>query len=170
MAQQASPRQTTRAAAHHSLGRFGANSAWMLCAAIAHTLLHAGTLAGDSHRIARGATLRRRIITVPARLTRPGMHINLHLPRRWPWLRHMATAMATGHRPRPTSHHLTLSERHPGPNNPNSGKAEQASSLSTITRQTRSHSLIFSYQDRLTTGLRIQAKTCEPVSERPVGA
>jgi hypothetical protein len=27
-----------------------------------------------------------------------------------------------------------------------------------ITHQTRSHSLIFSYQDRLTTGLRIQAK------------
>jgi hypothetical protein len=69
-------------------GRFGANSAWVLCAGIAHNLLHAaGTLAGDSHRVARGATLRRRIITVPARLARLARTPILHLPRRWPWAR-----------------------------------------------------------------------------------
>jgi hypothetical protein len=74
--------------AHMPSGRFGANSAWVLCAAIAHNLLHAaGTLAGDSHRVARGATLRRRIITVPARLARPARAPILHLPRRWPWAR-----------------------------------------------------------------------------------
>ena len=72
--------------AHMPSGRFGANSAWVLCAAIAHNLLHAaGTLAGDSHRVARGATLRRQIITVPARLARPARTPILHLPRRWPW-------------------------------------------------------------------------------------
>jgi hypothetical protein len=43
----------------------------------------------------------------------------------------MATAVATGHRPRPTSHHLTLPERRPGPTNRNSGKAGQTSGLST---------------------------------------
>ena len=45
--------------AHLPSGRFGANSAWALCAAIAHNLLHtAGTLAGRPHTRARGATLR----------------------------------------------------------------------------------------------------------------
>jgi hypothetical protein len=72
--------------AHMPSGRFGANSAWVLCAAIAHNLLHAaGTLASDSHRVARGATLRRQIITVPARLARPARTPILHPPRRWPW-------------------------------------------------------------------------------------
>jgi hypothetical protein len=72
--------------AHMPSGRFGANSAWVLCAAIAHNLLHAsGALAGGDHRVARGATLRRRIITVPARLARPARTPILHLPRHWPW-------------------------------------------------------------------------------------
>ena len=72
--------------AHLPSGRFGANSAWVLCAAIAHNLLRAvGTLTGEPHHVARGATLRRRIITVPARLARPGRKPVLHLPRRWPW-------------------------------------------------------------------------------------
>lgn len=72
--------------AHMPSGSFGANSAWVLCAAITHNLLRAaGTLTGEPHRVARGATLRRRIITVPARLARPGHKPVLHLPRRWPW-------------------------------------------------------------------------------------
>src|SRR6185436_19102338 len=72
--------------AHLPSGRFGANSAWALCAAIAHNLLHAaGTLAGGHHARARGATLRRRIIAVPARLARPARHPVLHLPAGWPW-------------------------------------------------------------------------------------
>lgn len=72
--------------AHMPSGRFGANSAWVLCAAIAHNLLRAaGTLAGQAYAVARGATLRRRIITVPARLARPARTPILHLPTRWPW-------------------------------------------------------------------------------------
>jgi DDE family transposase len=40
--------------AHLPSGHFGANSAWALCAAIAHNLLHAaGTLAGHGHAVAR---------------------------------------------------------------------------------------------------------------------
>ena len=58
--------------AHLPSGRFGANAAWILCAAIAHNLLRAaGVLAGDQHTRARGSTLRRQIVTVPARLARP---------------------------------------------------------------------------------------------------
>src|SRR5215207_1289357 len=72
--------------AHLPSGHFGANSAWALCAAIAHNLLHAaGTLAGQGHAVARGATLHRRLITVPARLARPARTPVLHLPSRWPW-------------------------------------------------------------------------------------
>ena len=58
--------------AHLPSGHFGANSAWALCAALAHNLLHAaGTLASRPHSRARGATLRRQLIAVPARFARP---------------------------------------------------------------------------------------------------
>ena len=72
--------------AHIPSGRFGANSAWVLCAAIAHNLLRAaGVLAGGNHSRARGTTLRRKIVNVPARLTRPQRRPVLHLPAHWPW-------------------------------------------------------------------------------------
>jgi hypothetical protein len=72
--------------AHIPSGKFGANSAWVLCAAIAHNLLRAaGVLAGGAHAVARGATLRRRIVTSPARLARPQRRPILHLPTHWPW-------------------------------------------------------------------------------------
>jgi Transposase DDE domain group 1 len=72
--------------AHMPSGHFGANSAWILCAAIAHNLLRAaGTLAGGPHAVARGATLRRKIVNIPARLARPQRRPVLHLPSHWPW-------------------------------------------------------------------------------------
>jgi Transposase DDE domain group 1 len=75
--------------AHMPSGHFGANSAWILCAAIAHNLLRAaGVLAGSAHAVARGSTLRRRIVNVPARLARPQRRPVLHLPTHWPWAKH----------------------------------------------------------------------------------
>jgi hypothetical protein len=75
--------------AHMPSGRFGANSAWILCAAIAHNLLRAaGVLAGGTHAVARGATLRRKIVNVAARLARPQRRPVLHLPSHWPWSHH----------------------------------------------------------------------------------
>ena len=72
--------------AHIPSGRFGANSAWVLCAAIAHNLLRAaGALAGGNLTKARGATLRRKLVAVPARLARPQRKPVLHLPAHWPW-------------------------------------------------------------------------------------
>ena len=66
-------------------GRFGANSAWVLCAAIAHNLLRAAaTLTGGPHAVARGATLRRDLVTVPARFAAPARKPTLHLPAHWP--------------------------------------------------------------------------------------
>jgi hypothetical protein len=77
--------------AHIPSGRFGANSAWLLCAAIAHNLLRAaGVLAGGQHTRARGSTLRRKIVNIPARLARPQrrpiLHLPAHRPRSKPWL------------------------------------------------------------------------------------
>jgi hypothetical protein len=51
--------------AHIPSGRFGANSAWVLCAAIAHNLVRAaGVPTGDQHTRARGSTLRRKILPI----------------------------------------------------------------------------------------------------------
>ncbi|MGH4000515.1 MAG: IS1380 family transposase, partial [Pseudonocardiaceae bacterium] len=89
--------------AHLPSGRFAANSAWAICAAITHNLLRAaGTLSGPQHAVARGATLRRQIINVPARIARPQRRRVLHLPAHWPWadrwtaLWNGVFAMATG--------------------------------------------------------------------------
>lgn len=72
--------------AHLPSGRFAANSAWAICAAITHNLLRAaGTLADNRHAVARGATLRQHLVTVPARLARPQRRRVLHLPTHWPW-------------------------------------------------------------------------------------
>lgn len=72
--------------AHIPSGRFAANCAWVLCAAIAHNLLRAaGTLASPVLSKARGSTLRRTIISVPARFARPQRKPTLHLPTHWPW-------------------------------------------------------------------------------------
>ncbi|EUA68955.1 putative transposase [Mycobacterium xenopi 4042] len=58
--------------AHIPSGLFAANCAWLACAVIAHNLLRAvGTLAGGHHAVARGATLRRDLINIPARFAAP---------------------------------------------------------------------------------------------------
>jgi len=74
--------------AHQPSGRFAANAAWAICAAMCHNLLRAaGTLTSTAHAVARGATLRRQLVTVPARLARPQRRPVLHLPQHWPWAR-----------------------------------------------------------------------------------
>jgi Transposase DDE domain group 1 len=89
--------------AHLPSGRFAANAAWAICAAMCHNLLRAaGTLTSDRHAVARGATLRRQLVAVPARLARPQRRRVLHLPAHWPWagqwttLWHNAFGPATG--------------------------------------------------------------------------
>jgi hypothetical protein len=71
--------------AHLPSGSFPANAAWLACAAIAHNLLRAaGSLASLACAKARGATLRRDLISVAARIARHGRgHIILHLPGEW---------------------------------------------------------------------------------------
>jgi hypothetical protein len=54
-------------------------------AAIAHNLTRAaGCLASLFHAKARTATLRRHLITVPARIARRSRRITLRLPLNWP--------------------------------------------------------------------------------------
>ena len=75
--------------AHLPSGRFAANSAWAICAAMTHNLLRAtGTLTSPKHALARGATLRRQVVAVPARLARPQRRPVIHLPAHWPWAQH----------------------------------------------------------------------------------
>ena len=72
--------------AHIPSGLFAANCAWLVCAVIAHNLLRAaGTIAGGDHAVARGATLRRDLVAVPARFAAPARKPMLHLPAHWPW-------------------------------------------------------------------------------------
>ena len=72
--------------AHLPSGRFSANSAWAICAAMTHNLLRAAaTLSDGKLAVARGATLRRQLINVPARIARPQRRRVLHLPEHWPW-------------------------------------------------------------------------------------
>ncbi len=85
--------------AHLPSGCFPANAAWLTCAAIAHNLTRAaGALASAFHARARGATIRRHLIDVAARIARHGRgQITLHLPEGWH--RDPVTAPARPQRP-----------------------------------------------------------------------
>lgn len=74
------------ALAHLPSGSFAANSAWLVLASIAFNLTRAiGAIAGGTHAKATTATIRRRIITVPARVASSARRVTLHLPVAWPW-------------------------------------------------------------------------------------
>ncbi len=72
--------------AHLPSGRFWANSAWLVCAAMAFNLTRAaGTLASTFHAKATTGTIRAQLTTVPARLATSARRLTLHLPTAWPW-------------------------------------------------------------------------------------
>lgn len=74
------------ALAHLPSGKFTANAAWLVLAVIAFNLTRtAGTVAAPDLAKATTATLRRKLITVPARVASSARRITLHLPRAWPW-------------------------------------------------------------------------------------
>ena len=70
--------------AHLPSGSYAANAAWVSFAALAFNLARAASVTAGM-RTARWASLRRRIITVPARLASTGRRLIMHLPARWPW-------------------------------------------------------------------------------------
>jgi hypothetical protein len=74
------------ALAHLPSGRFTANAAWLVLATIAFNLTRAAaTLTGSTLAKSRTATIRRTLISVPARIASSARRLTLHLPRDWPW-------------------------------------------------------------------------------------
>jgi len=74
------------ALAHLPSGRFNANAAWLVLAVIAFNLTRAAaTLTGPALSKCRTATIRRTLITVPARIAFSARRLALHLPCDWPW-------------------------------------------------------------------------------------
>jgi hypothetical protein len=75
-----------QALAHFPSGRFLANAAWTVIAAIAHNLLRWTTLIGlPDTTVPAARTLRRRLLTIPGRVVRTGRRVTLRMPARWPW-------------------------------------------------------------------------------------
>ncbi len=74
------------ALAHLPSGKFTANAAWLVLAVIAFNLTRtAATIAGSDLPRATTATIRRKLIAVPARVASSARRITLHLPATWPW-------------------------------------------------------------------------------------
>jgi hypothetical protein len=84
-----------QALAHFPSGKFLANAAWTVIAALAHNLLRWTTLIGLPDTVIPTArTLRRRLLTVPGRITRTARIVTLRMPARWPWHTQFLTALA----------------------------------------------------------------------------
>ena len=65
---------------------FTANAAWLVLAVIAFNLTRAAAaITGADLAKATTATIRRKLITVPARIASSGRRLRLHLPANWPW-------------------------------------------------------------------------------------
>jgi hypothetical protein len=74
------------ALAHLPSGRFNANAAWLVLAVMAFNLTRAAaTITGPALAASRTATIRRTLISVPARIASSARRLTLHLPRDWPW-------------------------------------------------------------------------------------
>ena len=75
-----------QALAHFPSGRYTANAAWTVIAALAHNLLRWTTLIGlPDTTVPTARTVRRRLLSVPGRITRTARTVTLRLPARWPW-------------------------------------------------------------------------------------
>jgi len=70
--------------AHLPSGAYPANAAWAALAVTAFNIARTAAVAA-AMSAARWATLRRRVITVPARIASRARHLVLHLPAQWPW-------------------------------------------------------------------------------------
>lgn len=80
---------------HCPSGVFAANAAWALLAALAHNLIRWVTVVGVGVGVGGPVvtkTIRRRLITVPGRITTRSRRSILHLPTNWPWKQEFLTA------------------------------------------------------------------------------
>ena len=75
------------ALAHLPSGVFTANAAWLVCAVMAFNLTRAAATLTKAAALAKAttATIRRKLIAVPARIATSARRLHLHLPSHWPW-------------------------------------------------------------------------------------
>jgi hypothetical protein len=75
------------ALAHLPSGVFNANAAWLVCAVMAFNLTRAAATLTKAAALAKAttATIRRKLINVPARIATSARRLRLHLPTAWPW-------------------------------------------------------------------------------------
>ena len=75
------------ALAHLPSGVFTANAAWLVCAVMAFNLTRAAATLTKEPSLVRAttATIRRKLINVPARIATSARRLHLHLPVNWPW-------------------------------------------------------------------------------------
>ena len=84
-----------QALAHFPSGQFNANGAWTVLAVLAHNMLRWTQLLGLPGTTVRASrTLRRRLLSIPGRLTSHARGWTLHLPARWPWHGDYISALA----------------------------------------------------------------------------
>jgi Transposase DDE domain group 1 len=80
---------------HCPSGSFLANAAWLVVTTLAHNLLRwVATLGLGASGQVVAKTLRRRLLTLPGRLTRSARRHRLHLPTDWPWAEPFLGALA----------------------------------------------------------------------------
>ena len=90
------------ALAHMPSGVFNANAAWLVLAVMAFNLTRASaTITGPTLAKATTATIRRKLITVPARIASSARRITMHLPVGWPWQDAWRRLFAHGQDPPP---------------------------------------------------------------------
>ncbi len=77
------------ALAHMPSGVFNANAAWLVCAVMAFNLTRAAATLTKDTALSRAttATIRRKLINLPARVACSARRLRLHLPQGWPWQR-----------------------------------------------------------------------------------
>ena len=81
--------------AHTPSGVFAANAAWLVIASLAHNLTRwVATLGLAITGPVVAATIRRRYLTLPGRITRSARLCTLRLPARWRWAHNFLAALA----------------------------------------------------------------------------
>ena len=82
---------------HVPSGNFSANSAWLVCAALAHNLVRWSAMLGEitpKDHLTVARTVRTRFLSIPARLVSPGGRPTLRAPLEWPWAKAFERALA----------------------------------------------------------------------------
>jgi len=99
---------------HLPSGRFAANAAWLAVQVIAHNLARWTARIGLGEGIVTTKTLRRRLFSLPGRLTRSARRVTLHLPARWSWAIGFTAALERLRRSRSSPDHLSQLVRRSG--------------------------------------------------------